>query len=516
MTLDSNSRTAALRTAVLILLGTMVVAAVSWPAIGAFVADDDDSWLAWCSRPFGEVVRPDGAPHATSRPGFVLWMAVEQRLFGDRLGGYRLVGLAVHAAASCLLAGIARPMLGAARAAAAGLLFLVIPVHHETLFWISGRPDLLSGAAVLLTLRLLDGARRSPGTTWRVAAASSSAFAAALLKETGLVVIPLAVAMAAVLSEGASRRRDVARAAFATLPAILALALYVGGATETFRLENALRGLPGRHAWVIPGLASLAWPISLDEVRTQMFWGAGGTGKWLGVPLSLVVLLALGWGLRRHAARPEVRLGVVLLTVGAVPFFLLPQHRLLYLASAGFTILIAAFVRGRATAVLAGVLGVAWLVGLGSQAVLWREATTIGRIAWRELAVAPEARLLLVDYPVDVGGVLGSTGGPLRLRGAKVVQYLAPLRVPRISGWSPSTISLETGTLRVARPVRWGDHFNLPCDERRMARPIAAARSLDCAGDASETIVAPWSSSPPDVGIYRFDGASFRRVALNR
>ena len=504
--------------AAMVLLAACVLAALVWPAIAAFVADDDDTWLEWSSQPLVRVVSVDSAPYSTCRPAFALLMAIEKRAFGDWLAGYRLVGFAVHVLASLLLMALVRPWLGPWRAASAALLFLVIPVHHETLFWISGRPDLLSGCAVLASMVLFETARREErGTKRALAAFAAAALAllAALLKETGIIIVPLCAGLAIFLPRpGRSVVRDVRWALLSAAPALATLALYLTRATDTSRLDHAVGALPTRAVWFLPALGALAWPLSLEEARTQTLWHLGAMGKSGAIGLAALVALAALYRVGKEARRPEIRIGLLMLVVGLAPFFLLTQPRLLFLASAGFVVLIVGLTRPRWTACVVGALVVMWGAGLCHEARLWAAATGWGRIASEQLPRLPEDEILLVDFPLDVGGVLGSDAGIARVRAAKRVEFLAPLRVSGAGGWRPSAVAAEGAALVVRRPVRWGDHLGYPCNVARMSRRIAEVSVEDCRGDASESVSVPLRDLA-GVGIYQFDGHAFRPLRLD-
>jgi hypothetical protein len=491
-----------------------------WPGLASFVADDDDTWIEWASRPWSELLDLE-MPYETVRPAFALLLAAAQRAFGEDYTAYRLAGYGFHVLAVLLVFWLARPRLGDRRATLAALLFLVAPVHHESLFWISGLPDALSGTCVLAALvlfqtalsRLDSESRWSPAVVLAGGGAALAGALGALFKETGLVVSLLLPAWALVDQETGKRSRKLAFALAVVLPALAMIPLFVFGPSDTFRLQNALARLPERVAWILPGLAALVWPVSPDELRTQIYWRLGASTKWWVLLASAAALVWLVSRRRFTLPRIEVRQAILLLAVGMIPFLFLSWHRLLYLAPAGLAMLLLALPRRAVWLTLVWALLVLHPLSLRHQAILWAEATEVGRRAWEFLDRVPESDVLLVDYPLDVGGVFGSGAGVHRAQEDRLVEYLAPLRVRRATGWAPSEIVREGSEIVIRRPVRWGEHLNYPCDVKRMRQTLATIRPVDCRGDASPALRAA-GMDIETVGLYRFDGEGFVRVGF--
>lgn len=132
----------------------------------------------------------------------LLLMAVAE-LFGLRPAVFHAVSLILHAAAACLVTGLARRLLQTRAEAGepvwgailAGLLFGVHPVNTESVAWISGLVDVLGTFFSLLALYAhvrADGA----SAPWRWRLGACCAFALALLsKEPAVAIFPVLLAL---------------------------------------------------------------------------------------------------------------------------------------------------------------------------------------------------------------------------------------------------------------------------------------------------------------------------------
>jgi protein O-mannosyl-transferase len=128
------------------------------------------------------------------RPVWVLSLAVNHAVWGERPLGYHLSNVLLHALASGLTAWLVFELgAGAAAAALAGLLFAVHPVHAEAVAWVSARNELLLTAFLLLAFIAYLRLRRGAGP--HVGAACLAFFALALLSKETAVVFPALVAL---------------------------------------------------------------------------------------------------------------------------------------------------------------------------------------------------------------------------------------------------------------------------------------------------------------------------------
>ncbi|MBI5071146.1 MAG: glycosyltransferase family 39 protein [Deltaproteobacteria bacterium] len=227
-----------------------------------------------------------------------LWL--EWRAFGLQPLGYRLVGLALHAAAAVLLWRVlARLRVPGAWLGA--LLFAVHPVGVESVAWISERKNALSAplllASTLCWLRFRDD--QQP----RSAAGSAALFLAALLAKTSAVILPPALLLA-----GAWQQRPWTRRERPWLAALFGLAAALGAVTLWFQRSRALGGLDlDRSALERLAAAAWSWPTYL-WTAFQPFAAAvvypdppPASSPWAWLPLAAgLAAVAAAAGLRRR------------------------------------------------------------------------------------------------------------------------------------------------------------------------------------------------------------------------
>lgn len=293
------------------------------------------------------------------RPLVTLSYAVEGAAGGFEPHLFHAVNVFAHAAASAVLALLLLAAgLPAWPALAGAVWFAVMPVHVESVAWISGRTDVFAALFVLAALWADRAARgRAPRPPW---------FAVGLFA-LGLASKEIALAFVAVIALDAWRDpRLVARAARVRwlMPYGIAAALYLAfwfvigaipappEAMDAGRADAIRRGmawflpallrffLPGvTHApdWPLPASATLADPRVVAGALATLglfvlaAWGVWRRARW-STPL-LVLLVPL---------LPPLATGLLLAAGGAVA-----AERVLYLPSAGAAWLLA--------------LGVAWL-----------------------------------------------------------------------------------------------------------------------------------------------------------
>jgi len=117
---------------------------------------------------------------------------LEMWLHGDRPWMFHLVNILLHAAASALVAELARRMGGWRIGLFAGLLFACHPIHSEAVAGIVGRAELACTTCVLAAMVLF---LKSPMTTARASAIFGISVAAMLSKEQGLLLPILLIAL---------------------------------------------------------------------------------------------------------------------------------------------------------------------------------------------------------------------------------------------------------------------------------------------------------------------------------
>jgi len=148
------------------------------------------------------------------RPVWVLSLALNHAMWGDRPFGYHLINVLLHALAAGLTAWLVFELAGSALAAAlAGVLFAVHPVHAEAVAWVSARNELLLCVFILLAFIAYLRLRRGAGTAAGVACFGF--FALALLSKESAVLFPAIVLLYewTVRGSGTIRRPGAAKGA---------------------------------------------------------------------------------------------------------------------------------------------------------------------------------------------------------------------------------------------------------------------------------------------------------------
>jgi len=265
------------------------------------------------------------------------------KVLGDEPFGYRLVNLALHLVSALLAWRVLERLRVPGSAFVAGL-FLLHPVHVETVAWISELKNTLSGVfylgALLAWVRHDDlGSAQAPVERERgLYLVALVLFCAALLTKTVTATWPAAVLVITWWRRGrVSWKRDVQ-------PLVPFLAVGIGMAMVTVWAEHTLIGATGEDftlAWSerlrIAGRApwfyawKLAWPVGLSFFYPHWALDTGWAWAW---PVVLVAALAALLLARRRLGRGP--LAAVLLFCGtlvpALGFFNVYPFRYSYAA----------------------------------------------------------------------------------------------------------------------------------------------------------------------------------------
>ena len=303
------------------------------------------------------------------RPVISLSFALEMRLFGPNPVVFHLTDMALHAAATLLLA-LLLLELGTGRQAAAlgALLFAVHPLASEAVCSTVGRADLVASLAMLAgVLAHLRAGRAARPYAWEAAALAAGAVA--LLSKEYAVVYPFLL-MAADVATGGDRRwrpwssRRVVvtwSAALALLGAYLGLRLVLFGALGGVPMigagDHPLWGKPLSVRWataawlLVHGARLVVAPFGLT------YFYSAGTLPVIANPLDVRVLAGVllvaglctlaAWSvLRRRDPRPA--LGAALFLFPLAPSLntvslagVLFAERFFYLPLAGVVLMLA-------------------------------------------------------------------------------------------------------------------------------------------------------------------------------
>ena len=289
------------------------------------------------------------------RPLFTAYLTIGYQLFGFWQQGWHLLNLAIHAGATvlvyrlfCVLSkdNVRLSLVGA-------MLFALIPVHVESVSWISGVPDALA-ALFYIPAMIFYIRGRENGDKKLLIYALFFYFAALLCKETPIILPLILLAWEMTLN----RTKFVAalkQVALFAIPAIVYLIIRIAVLGQiNWKHPYNERISPGLIYLTIPQafvfyLKNIIFPYNLSLIYQVYFVkNFGDLNLWIPL-LILGVLAALLYFLRRKIT-PLMRLAIALFVVPLLPvlnlqvfhYEYLVQDRYLYLPSVGFVLLITA------------------------------------------------------------------------------------------------------------------------------------------------------------------------------
>jgi len=294
------------------------------------------------------------------RPLFLLWLRINDVVFGNHAWGWHLTTLLAHLLTTFLVYLLAC-RLGTGRDVAllAALIFGIHPAHIEAVDWISGVTEPLLGILLIGSFLCYLEWREGAAPRWRLL--SLGLFALALLeKETALIVPVLFLAYDWILGQG--RREGFlawCREALGRIwPYLLIIALYV-----PLRIY-ALKGFShvvtplstARLVFTWPGLIwfwirHLAWPVGLSTFYNlpaviHPTFGNSLLPALLDLAAGLVIFLCVRRS--RLAVFFTVWLALPLLPVLNLRVFIaddFAHDRYLYLPSVGLAVLVAVLLK---------------------------------------------------------------------------------------------------------------------------------------------------------------------------
>lgn len=358
---------------------------------------------------------------------------IDVALFGDKPMGYHLHNLALYGLCcgalwlllGALLAGAAQvgsapatgpgaappPEIDGGEAATSGwratrlataLLFAAHPAHVESVAWISGRKELLSGLFALTALWLWLRAVQAARISWPRLLAACALFGLALLSKASVLPLP-AVALAMALVAPGPKHRTPGLVARLRRPLLAALPLFALAALATWgHLQQAA------EARLVPGAT------------------AAGGGLLAHPDTTLAILGTLG-----HISLLPIRL------------------RLIYDVQAPGA--------GQTAAMALGVA--ALIAGMAGAVLAWRRRDMSGMAAWTFLAFClPFLQIL----PFGTWSLASERFVFLPLLGVALGLALAARRL-RPGWWLPvvAALTLTLTGMSAARSVQWGDRAEL-------------------------------------------------------
>jgi Tfp pilus assembly protein PilF len=285
------------------------------PALGSGFIWDDDAYVTQnmalrSARGLARIwLQPGATPQYYPLVHTTFWL--EYHLWGLSPLGFHLVNVVLHAATAFLVL-LALRRLQVPGAAFVAALFLLHPVHVESVAWITERKNVLSAllymAALYTYLPLAGLGGGEPSRRGRLYGLSLSLFVGALLSKTVAASLPAALLLLVYWKRGRVTPRDVRPLApFFVLGAVLGLATayvekhHVGAHGVDWSLSPAQRVLiAGRALWFYA--AKLVWPAPLTFIYPRWTIDAGLAAAYL-YPAAAVMLTAALWVLRGRLGR---------------------------------------------------------------------------------------------------------------------------------------------------------------------------------------------------------------------
>ena len=347
---------------------------------------------------------------------------LEHKLWGLAPFGYHLVNVLLYMVNVLLLWALLR-RLAVPGAWAVAAVFAVHPMHVESVAWVMGRKDLLSGlfcmAAALCWIRSMEGTgggwpdcRDSPALGQRLPSRSArrgwrlhlvpaqrpglylaalGLFTAAMLSKSVAVTLPVAFAICIWWKRGRVTWPDVSRIApfflVALFIAVADLSYYASGRQVDLDYGFAERSLiAARALWFYVG--KLAWPTDLAVVYPLWDIDAGDPVAWSYVIAAVAVAALLWYGRHRLGRGPLAGALFFAVTLSPVLGFVdynymlysLVAERYAYLAGIG----VMSVVIGAA---ILSASGLPNYLKLGATGVFLAVLAVFGKLTWEQAGI---------------------------------------------------------------------------------------------------------------------------------
>jgi tetratricopeptide (TPR) repeat protein len=212
------------------------------------------------------------------RPLFLLWLRINDALFGNRAGAWHLTTILTHLLATFLVYLLVwRVGMGCEVALLAALIFGLHPAHIEAVAWISGVTEPLLGILLIASLLCYLQSRLESGRALKWQVISVGLFALALLeKETGVILPGFLLVYEWIYgpewAQPLTVRRVLAwcgRAIRKTWPYFLVILLYL-----PVRI-HALKGFSHIVAPLSPAQLLFTWPALIWFWIRHLLWPVG-------------------------------------------------------------------------------------------------------------------------------------------------------------------------------------------------------------------------------------------------
>jgi tetratricopeptide (TPR) repeat protein len=304
-------------------------------------------------RFLGEPYWPKTMTGGTYRPLTIFAFSIEYSLWGTWAPGYRITNLLLHAVNGWLVFLLAGALLGSAStgwtAWVAAAVYLVHPVHTESVVGIVGRNELLAGGLMFAAWLMFRAGR----TGW-----ASVFFFLSLLGKENSIIFPAVVALDVLLLAGGATKLIEGWKRFAVLGGVavayLALRFSVLGGLGVPAANQYMSGTPMLERWITSGRVFLNYfrlivaPVDVAgsyEFNSIPMAGVQSWDAWVGLAL-VAALITLALLLAKKL--PAVSFAILFFFVALLPvsnwimpLSILMAERLLYTPLFGVALLAA-------------------------------------------------------------------------------------------------------------------------------------------------------------------------------
>ncbi|MDZ7637017.1 MAG: hypothetical protein U5J83_01970 [Bryobacterales bacterium] len=420
--------------------------AIGWlyaPSLGfAFIGFDDTAYVmqhAWVRAG----LRWQGFATAFASDGGIYWQPLtwlshmlDVSLFGIDSGAHHLQNIVWHVGATLLLFGVARLLaLPVWAALACALLWALHPLRVESVAWVAGRKDVLSGFFFLLCVWLYIGYTKSPSVA-RYASMLAAAALGYLAKPT-IVTLPFVL----LLFDWWPLRRSVRGMLLIEKLPLFALSLAVAwltyfsqkqaGALDMLRETTLLERLQNAIAAYGWYLSKTLWPTDLAVIYP--YPAAVPALAWVGSAMLVAAITAAAIYLRHRL--PSLLVGwlgfqgmlvpmIGLLQAGSQPY----ADRFTYIASLPLTLGLVAALTVLLNAAPASRQSTCQLLGIGlaCAAILMLSVRTHQQVStWRD----GETAFAHAFAAVEGNTVAAMNLGALRIARGAYAEALGPLEM---------------------------------------------------------------------------------------
>jgi tetratricopeptide (TPR) repeat protein len=294
------------------------------------------------------------------RPLFLLWLRLNDALFGLRPVGWHAAAIALHLLATLLVYLVARKLTD--KISVAGITALVFglhPIHAEVVAWVSGATESLCAVFVLAGFLAYLKSRENNAAIWMTISCVLYALAV-FSKETGIVLPVLVFGHYWIYSQSAdgegpsALRRFLAAVRQVLVYAPVALFYLAARILVLHGLGHPLMKLSMRQIFFsIPSMLGFyvkKWflPIRLNEFYDMPYWGTLNFWHVIMPAILLVALFAAIWMSRKALGTREVEFALFWVIVPILPVLdarMLPgdemvHDRYFYLPSVGAALLV--------------------------------------------------------------------------------------------------------------------------------------------------------------------------------